>query len=366
MNRGVTCPRCGLVQLAGPACTSCGTALGGAEERRVAPRPAGAGGAPGSAAAEGEARRVEFHGTGGALFGIHLVNTLLTLATLGVYYFWAKVKVRRYLFGQTEFEGDRFAFHGTGKELCLGTLKAVGIFLLPILLLSHLPGLLGLPPLVHTVAGFLAWLLLVTFLPVAMVGARRYRLSRSSWRGIRFGFRGELWEFIKLFWAGGALSAVSFGLYYPFFETRQQAFLIGQSRFGTQGFDFDGNGWDLFGSFLVTTLLLPFTFGLSWIWYLAKKRRYFWEHTRFGPARFRFPITGGGLLGLYAGNLVLLLVTLGLAWPWVAARNARFVCRHMRLEGPLDLEAVVQEAVDASAVGDGLAGLLGADLGLGM
>src|SRR6266545_6090236 len=84
------------------------------------PPPGGPDGAP--------LRRPTFHGTGGTLFGIHLVNTLLTLVTLGVYYFWAKTRLRRFLFSQTEIEGDRFAYHGTGRELLLGTLKAVLVF----------------------------------------------------------------------------------------------------------------------------------------------------------------------------------------------------------------------------------------------
>ena len=64
-----------------------------------------------------QVRKLRFHGTGGSLFGIHIVNMLLTGLTLGIYYFWGKVKVRNYVFSQSEFEGDRFAYHGTGKEL---------------------------------------------------------------------------------------------------------------------------------------------------------------------------------------------------------------------------------------------------------
>ena len=69
-------------------------------------------------------RRLSFHGTGGTLFGIHVVNVLFTVLTLGVYYFWGKTRIRRYLFGQSAFEGDRFAYHGTAQELLLGFAKA--------------------------------------------------------------------------------------------------------------------------------------------------------------------------------------------------------------------------------------------------
>ena len=369
MSFGVKCPKCGMMQLPGPTCKSCGAALGGPPRRPVPPQPpssapgppAGVPATPRPAPAEGTAavrvappsagerrlHRITFQGSGGSLFGIYGINSLLTIVTLGIYSFWGKVKVRRYLFGETEFEGDRFAYHGTGMELFLGTLKAAGVFLLPIMLLGLLPDLLGLPPIVKDVAGVLGYLLFITFLPVAMVGARRYRLSRTSWRGIRFSFRGKLWEFMKLFWTGGLLSFLTLGLYYPFFETRQQAFFAENTRFGTQGFRFDGKGRDLFWGYFFAMPLIPFTFGLSGIWYLAKKRRYYWERTHVGDARFTFPITWGKLLGLYAVNLLLLIFTLGIAWPWVVVRNARFTCDYLSLEGPLDLEAITQEAMSA-------------------
>src|SRR5580700_2004681 len=38
-------------------------------------------------------RRPTFNGAGGTLFGIHVVNVLLMIVTLGIYYFWAKTLV---------------------------------------------------------------------------------------------------------------------------------------------------------------------------------------------------------------------------------------------------------------------------------
>jgi len=68
-----------------------------------------------------------FQGNGGGLFGIYLRNVLLGIVTCGIYTFWGKTRVRQYLYGQTEFAGDRFAYHGTGMELFRGWLKAVGL-----------------------------------------------------------------------------------------------------------------------------------------------------------------------------------------------------------------------------------------------
>src|SRR5215467_2324769 len=72
--------------------------------------------------------RLKFHGTGEALFGIFILNLLKIILTLGIYYFWGKVKTRTFIWGQTEFAGDRFAYHGTGLELFLGWVKASVLF----------------------------------------------------------------------------------------------------------------------------------------------------------------------------------------------------------------------------------------------
>ena len=323
-------------------------------------------GLPPGATAPPTIRQPTFHGSGGTLLGIHVVNVLLTLVTLGVYYPWAKTRIRRYLYGESGFDGDRFAYHGTGKELFLGYVKAFLVFLLPAILLSvvadQAPELDGN---VQQLAALLISILFFVFTPVAMVGARRYRLSRTSWRGIRFSFRGRVRELFLIFLKGSVLAGLTFGLYYPFYLTHRQAFMASNSYFGNERFEWDGQGRELFGSFLLAVLLTLPTLGLCWIWFLASKRRFFWNHTRLGMARFRSTVTGGALLGLYVVNALLLLLTLGIAWPWVRVRNIRFAYRYLSLEGHVDFERIQQEAQLSSATGEGLAGFLdtGFDLG---
>ncbi len=232
-------------------------------------------------------RRLSFHGTGGTLFGIHVVNVLFTVLTLGVYYFWGKTRIRRYLFGESAFEGDRFAYHGTAQELLLGFVKAFVVFFVPIVVLTVVRDVLDVGPVIKGAAAVSISLLFLMFLPVAMVGARRYRLSRTSWRGIRFSFRGAAFEFVKIFVKGTFLTGLTFGLYYPFFVTRRQAFMIAHSYFGNERFDFDGRGRELFGPYLLSVLLTLPTLGLCWVWFLARKRRFFWEHTTFGRGPVR-------------------------------------------------------------------------------
>lgn len=306
-------------------------------------------------------RKFTFHGLGGTLFGIYVVNVLLTIATLGFYRFWAKVRVRNYMLSQTGFEGDRFAYHGTGKELLLGFLKAVLFVGVPITVLGIVAEL-SRDKLIEGVIRFLTSTLIFVFIPVAMVGARRYRLSRTSWRGIRFSFRGRAMAFAKIFMTGSLLSMLTLSLYYPHFLVRQQHYMVSHSHFGRRPFRFDGRGRDLFGSYLLTLLLFLPTLGLSMFWFQARKTRYFWEHTFFETARFRCTVTGRQLMNQTIGNWVILLVTLGLAWPWVLVRRTRFAFEYLSIEGPLDLAGIVQEPQLTTATGDALSSLLGADV----
>jgi len=309
-------------------------------------------------------RKLSFYGNGGTLFGIYVVNVLMTIVTLGIYRFWGRVKVRRYMMSQTSFEGDRLAYHGTGRELLNGVFKAGLIFGLPLTVLQTADELAG-DRMIHAVIRFLSSVLVFIFIPMAMVGARRYRLSRTSWRGIRFSFRGRAKDFIRIFTRGSLLSTMTLSLYYPFFQVRKQHFMVSHSYFGRRPFRFDGRGRDLFGAYVVTLLLLLPTLGLYWFWFSAKKTRYFWEHTFFETARFRCSLAGRQLMTFTLTNWLMLIITLGLAWPWVLARKTRFVFSYLSIDGPLDVDGIVQEPQLATATGDALSSILGTDVDFG-
>ncbi len=222
--------------------------------------------------------------------------------TLGIYFFWGKARVRRYLWSQTAIAGDRFAFHGTGREMLIGFLKALLVFAVPLVALSIVQNAPSVWRMVRVLAYLLAYLIVAVFYPLAIVGARRYRLSRSSWRGIRFSFRGSVKEFIKLFVVNSIITSVTLGLWYPIFDTKRYAFLTSNSWFGNRRFDFDGSHFRLFESFLLALVLTPFTLGLCWFWYVAKKRRFYWGHTTFGASRYQYAATGGAILWLVSAE----------------------------------------------------------------
>ena len=319
---------------------------------------------PGTESESDQIRQPFFFGTGGSLLGIHTVNTLLTLITAFLYFFWGKVKLRKYFFSQTELDGDRFAYHGTGKELLVGFMKALVVIGALVALLQAWPYIPGSAAKIAAIV--VPNIFLFLFIPVAITGAHRYRLSRTSWREVRFSFRGKTTDFIKLFVKNSIFTVLTLGLYKPIFETNQYAFLTSHSYFGNQKFDFDGRGRDLLKSYILTILLLLPTFGLCLFWYTAKKQRYLWDHTMFGYARFRYTVTGGRLLQFQLVNALLLIFTLGLAWTWVSVRKIKFTYTYLALIGPIDMASIQQDAQqEASATGEGLDALLELDTGFG-
>jgi len=306
--------------------------------------------------------RLSFIGRGGTLLGIYLLNMVGIVFTLGVYTFWAKVRVRRYLFGQLEVAEERLEYHGLGGELLRGALKAALVFGLPLAVVRTLPTLIDIGVGGAVVTWILSTLFIALFLPVARVGARRYRLSRTSWRGIRFSFRGHAGPYLRIFLRGWCLTMLTLGIYYPVYAVRSHGYLVAHSTFGTAPFDFDGDGTDLLLDWVYALLLTLPTFGFVWFWFGARRTHYLWAHTTLAGARFEFPVTAGELMRLRLGNAALLLLSLGIAYPWTVVRNARFTCARLSLDGRLDVTAIRAAATEADATGEGILGLLEADL----
>jgi uncharacterized membrane protein YjgN (DUF898 family) len=308
---------------------------------------------------------LSFQGNGGTLFGIQIVNLLLIIITLGIYYFWAKARVRSYTWSQADFDTNRFAYSGTGKEVLIGWLKAAVVFGIPFYAFQNVPAITGAPTMVIIAGSLISFLLIAIFIPIATVGSRRYRLSRTSLLGIRFSFRGKWREFLKILFACSPWLILTLGFYMPYFDMRRQTFLIENSYYGNAKFGFDGKGKDLLGSYVLALFLALPTLLLSLVWYSYKKTRYTWNHTSFGAARFQSTITFGGIIGLYLVNGLILIFTLGFGAPWAKVRTLCYYLEHLTLAGQLDLSAIIQEAQESSAFGEEVGDFLDMDFDLG-
>lgn len=351
-----------------------------------------------------------FWGHGKTLFGIFIVNTLYTLLTLGIYSFWGRVRIREFLSSQTSLAKIRFSYHGTGFELLKGSLKALIVFGIPYGFLSFVPIIWEqVPPWIPNI---LAAIMVLCFIPIAVVGSHRYRLSRSAFGAIRFSFQGQVKAYMKIWFTGTLLTFLTAGVYYPFFENTRRAFLTSHTYLGNRHFTYHGTGRALlmiYGrslgmvicTFLATTLAwigisgIPLTpelhhhlaewltneehstwlvsgmvvnvMALLWSWFYVQlsKQRYFWNHSKFGNAPFQFTASTWNLMELRMTNFLMLVLTFGVAWPWVQVRNLQFLYYYLGLQGPLDIHKIEQEALDASPTGEELAGYFDAGFDLG-
>ncbi|MFZ3072950.1 MAG: DUF898 family protein [Thermodesulfobacteriota bacterium] len=303
---------------------------------------------------------LSFHGNGVSLLKLYIVNNILSIITLGIYYFWGKTKIRQYLYSQLEFMGERFHYTGTGRELFSGWVKASFIFAV----LFGAPNLLS--EFVNPLYGFLAFPAFIFILPFAMVNARRYRMSRSLWHGVRFAFTGKVLESMKLYFITYLLTLLTLGGYSSFMHVRTQEFWRANTRVGNIPFSYDGNGRDVLLPYLLFIPLTFLTLGVYWFWFKAKMSRYDWEHTRFEGLKFKSIVTGRKLFGFYFVNLLIIIFTLGIGYPWVVARKIEFVCDNLIIEGAVDFEKILQTSQAVSATGEGLFEQFDMDFGIGI
>lgn len=301
---------------------------------------------------------LEFKGQGGELFSILIVNWLLTALTLGIYYPWAKAKVLQYMYANTELEGHSFAFYGTGKEMFIGFIKGI----LLILIWFGLYGfLLAQEMLLVAILVFSIGAVLIV--PLAIHGTMRYRMSRSSYRGIHFGYRGERNHVFKIYTRDFFLTLITLGIYTSWMEMNLRRYVQSHIRYGSSEFRFDGDGTEWFMLNLkgiLLTIITLYIYSFKWI---ADRFNYQVAHSSWrnqdGEIQMRGTATGMKVFELLIVNALIIAFSLGLASAWAHVRTGRFVAENMVLEGDVDLDNVAQtEAEYKDATADELMDLM--------
>ncbi len=131
--------------------------------------------------AEPETYGFQFTGTGSEYFRIWVVNLLLTVLTLGVYSAWAKVRRLQYFYRNTRVAGAIFDYHGDPRAILRGRLLALGL-----VVAYKVSSNLSMALMVVVIA------LLVAVTPWLLARSFRFKLSNSSYRGLRFSFQGTV------------------------------------------------------------------------------------------------------------------------------------------------------------------------------
>ncbi len=147
------------------------------------------------------------------------------------------------MWANTEVAGETLEYTGTPLELLLGFLVAVAI-LIPVYAGFFLAAL-GLGT-VGQMSGLGAFLALGVLGQYAVYRARRYRLTRTIYRGLRFYQDGSAWGYAaraSLWWIATGLTL---GLAYPFQLASLERYKMRHTYYGDLAGRFDGSGFRLF------------------------------------------------------------------------------------------------------------------------
>ncbi len=343
------------------------------------------------------AERLSFTGKGTEYFRIWIVNLALSVVTLGIYSAWAKVRRLKYFYLNTSLAGGSFDFHGDPLAILKGRLIAVAL-----LLAYQFSGMIS------PYIALLTMALLALVFPWLIVRSLRFKLHNSSYRGLRYSFRGNNKQGYINFLLYPLLALVTLYLLAPLAHQRIKRFQHGNSWYGNTRFAFTASSGAFFGLYLkllglvvlvvvlvaggaallhpvgfanpgelseeararLATFFLAVFAGIYLLlflllgpWFSARLQNLVWNHTTLGPHRIISQVQARRLLWIYLGNFIGILLTLGLFKPFADVRLARYRLQQMGLVSTGDLETILADQQQATtATGEEAADLFDIDI----
>lgn len=377
---------------------------------------------PEAPAAPARQLTIRFTGSGRGYFRIWIVNLLLVLASLSLYYPWAKARRLRYFHGHTLIDGSPLGFHGNPRSMFRGYL-----------LVAALVALSAFAGQVSVLAGMSALALVAAIAPALLRSSMRFRLASTSWRGMRFAFGGSTGDayrailplFVTALPFAGALAwvrpadqrpawfvplaaavglvalallpwllfrlkrfqhanyglaslqtgfkATVAGFYALAFKTLAWSTLcllaVIAAVLGLLMLAHGGNAEGLLRSASVSVLPLPLLLAACLIaktHFTAALQNLVWTKTGNRSMRFVSRLRFPHLFWLTVRNWLLVVLTLGLYWPFAAVASTRLRLESVTIKTRQDPAVLVSllQASDVEAAGDAAGDLLGLDIGL--
>lgn len=349
-----------------------------------------------------------FRGTPGEYFKIWIVNVCLSIVTLGIYSAWAKVRTKRYFYGNTSLDGVSFDYDADPVKILKGRL-IIGALFGAMAISQHI-----LLPVYFVLLG-----LLFLALPWLIIKALSFNARYSSFRNVRFAFVGKLGEAYKIFVGLPLLTVLTLGLLHPYVKRQQVSYVMNSHRYGVRPFRFEtslSKFWAIYGVVFGVVIVMSIAMvvavvtsispkdlanlaagaadaganasptqspDLTVVWILygclyfvalfllaflnANLTNITWNNTQLGEHTFKSAQTTWGLFGLYITNLLMVVLTLGMTIPFALIRMAdyRARCMTVNVVGGLDVMASDIQA-EISAAGDAALDLgdFGIDLGI--
>jgi uncharacterized membrane protein YjgN (DUF898 family) len=276
-------------------------------------------------------------GAGGAdLSSLVWRGLLLTILTLGLYRFWYRTDLRRWYWRNTSVGGDGFEYRGTPRELLIGFLVALAV-VLPLYFAGGIAALLIASESLSSIVTFAGLAVLAVLAQYGAYRSRRFRLSRTVWRGLRFNQTGSAWRYaaMSLLWAVATVATA--GLTLPLLRRALEAMKVENTSFGSAQGRFSTPAGALMlrwlpiwlplaiwlaaaaagfvsaafaedeseeqamaaGAGVLSLLGLVVTFCLFWPIYRAAEFRLFTGGSAMGPVSFSSDLRATALFGIY-------------------------------------------------------------------
>jgi uncharacterized membrane protein YjgN (DUF898 family) len=343
--------------------------------------------APPPVYAERRAIPFQFTGNTSEYFRIWVVNTLLTIATLGIYSAWAKVRTKQYFYRNTLVDGVGFDYLADPIAILKGRIiVAVALGLMAWSQYYYLPVYLAL--------------LLLLFLATPWVVAKSlaFNARNSAYRNIRFAFPGRVGEAFGVYLKTSLFYLVTCGLGYPWAQWTLTRFVVWRHYYGDLQLTWHAKCSEyyriyiialamiipgyaiLIGVMIATTvkgkppnpLLMTIPMVVFFLYLLiptaylrAQLSNLLYGKMMVGNHWFVSTQRPMPLLSLYATNAVAILASFGLLIPWAKIRLAKYRAETLTIQavGSLYAEALLTD--NTSAIGDGMTDLGDFDLGIG-
>jgi uncharacterized membrane protein YjgN (DUF898 family) len=226
---------------------------------------------------------VRFAGSGSEYFRIWIVNLLLTLVTLGLYYPFAKVRRLRYFHGATEVDGHPMSFHANPWTMFRGYV------LVAVLLIAY-----TLAGQFSATAGALAFGVLALLWPALWHSSQRFRLANTGWRGLRFRYTGTRLQAYAVMSAPIALGAAFVVLTAWTLPDTPPAEAAGAA---------EPPGW--LGLLALLPALMVLFLGPLFLWLLKRQQH---RHYALGAQHTQFTVGAGPFFGLALKTLAVALL----------------------------------------------------------
>ena len=338
-----------------------------------------------------------FYGKAGEFWQIWIVNVLLTILTLGIYSAWAKVRTERYFYGNTELDGHRFRYLATPLQVLKGRVIAVVLFASYYLLSTFYP-----------LVGALMALTLAILFPFLICASLRFNMRVSSYRNVRFDFKGQYGDAFVNFLLLPILSIFTLYLALPWVLKRIDEFLVSNTYYGDkqfqpeletgtyylaslitigvsilfvfcaafvigflgvaipQGEAMKNDPTAMFAFMAVFTFVYVFLIVFVSAFYTSMIRNHIFANTELdGVAKFESNFSVFSLAWLQVSNYLLIIVTFGLAFPLAKIRRARYVVDKTNVSLSSEKESVIDHLGEQqSAIGDEVANVFDVDIAL--